>query len=1195
MRSGTSIALATWLLAVSAHAQAPGLEFLDVPARPRASASAPSEDTVHGLRELEGELARFGQRVVDYRGTVDELLSRRARERRRAILARYAGSVAREQAEEGRSRRTAIRDLELFVRRHPSEPRHTPSALLRLAELYVERAYEAPGDTLELAPTIEVTQRVVRDFAASPHRERAAYLLGWALAQRGDDREGVAVWRSVVCPDLYAYPEGTAPEPDPPLAPDVEEPPAHPALFSPDAPRRARDPYAGCRPSASPLAAEIWLRIGEAHFDAAELTLAVGAYRRVVEHPEDRLYPFGLYKLAWSEYRSSHYADAIEHFSQLVQRSDDELRRTGHAGSDLREEALQYIALTLAHEDWDEDGRPDHTTGGPHPLERLEDGGLWPRDRAWSPEVYRRVGQVLFEQAHPDEAIVAWRLRLTGYPAACDTPDVYLSIVRAARQLGDEEAALATLEQLASTVTDDEGWRSRACPGRGARADALARATLVSTARIRHRRAQRLRERSAVDGDAATERAARAEYALAVEGYRSFLAHYPNGEGAYELGFDLADALFWSGRYAEAARAYAEVRDSPLDGRHRAGAARRVVESERRAVEGGEPALPEEPAARPEPVPEALQRIARAREIYVRWIAPEDDEEHVRDAYAFNNALLVARYGYADAARRRFEALFRARCVGPRASSVGRDAFAALLDDAVRADDAARIQRLARELRERRCAFSPGGPPVLEQGDCGDDPACIATTLPTLETSAQLRELRERADALRAQPDAPDRAARAARIAAALVATVDRNRAHHDAPAALLLAASLLDQEGGRGEAAMRVYRRVVDEVTDDPDPAHDEVVAEAHFQLAEAAARSFDYDRALASYATIADSRRFAASPSTTMRQRRRDALVSIAQWTTRLGRHADAARAWTRAAELLPAGEAREARLRAAEATLDAGDARGAGQALDAWLREGPGGVRAWALRARAAEGAGDERRRVDGWTRALAAYRASPRPQDLETAGRAALAIADALRDGLPSSAIAPGRQPSVEAYLAELGRQVSAESARARPALDGYEAAIELGHAETRILALHRQGRLYEATVRAVLAARFELPTDVTRQLRRASPAAREEVRARLQDRLRDVLDERVRPVECAAVERYVLAARLARRTSLPVPEAAAARARLAAYGDERVVECVAAAHARDTTFAQYTPGELDPVRPGRYATPPSPVAPSGLAE
>lgn len=1178
-----ALAIATALATSGARAQAPSLAFLDVPPRPRPAARAPGAEAARGLDELEGELTRFGDRVRDYRTTVDELLSRRARERRRAVQARYDAAVARERAEEGRTRAEAIARLEEFVRRHPQEPRHTPSALLRLADLYVERAYEAPGETLELSDAIAASRRLVDGFPASLHRERGAYLLGWALGESGRGREAIAVWRHLVCEDQF---------PSPQPAPEPEEEAPHPALSSPDAPRPEPDPYAACRPSTSPLAAEVWLRIGEQHFDAAELAAAIGAYRRVTEHPEDRLFAFGLYKLAWSEYRASRYADAIEHFAQVVQRSDDELRRTGHAGSDLREEALQYVALTLAHDDWDEDGRPDHAAGGSHPLERLEDGSLWPRDRPWSPEVYRRVGEVLFEQAHPDEAIVAWRLRLSGYPPGCDTPAIYLAIVRATRQLGDEDAALATLSELAREVAEDERWRAEACPGQARRAVSLARAALTSAARIRHRRAQRLRERAVVDGDARLAAEARAEYGRAIDDYRRFLASHPRDEEAYAIAYDLADALFWSERFDEAALAYAEVRDSPLDGRRFAEAARRVAESLARSAERAGVILPATDAPTPTAVPEALQAVARAREIYVRWVSPGEDLEHVRDAFAFNNALLVQRYGFAEEARRRFGAVFRARCRGPRASSVGLDAFRALLEDAAAREDAARVEALGAELRQRRCTFAPDGPPVLDRGDCDE---CIARRLPVLEAAAELRRLSDAARAIADLPDAAARAARATSIAARLVAFVDRHPGHEEAPQALQLAARLLDQEAARHDVARRVYQRIVDQVAPDGDPAHEDVVAEAHFALARAASRAFDYERALASYATIAESARFARSTEPSMVQRRRDALVNAALLTTRLGRHADAARAWTRAAEVLPAGQAREARLRAAEATLEAGDAATASRLLDEWLRAGPATVHAHALRARAAEARGDERRRLESYASALAAYRAAPERADLATATRAALAIADARRAAAGDGSVAPGRQRSAEAFVAELGRQIVAESARLRPVLDAYGEVVSLGDATGRVVALHRQGRVYEGMVRTVLAVRFELPTDVARALRRAPAARREEVREQLQDTLRSQLDERARPVECLAIERYVLAARLARRASLPIPEAAAARARLAAYGEERVRECADAAHARDPTFAPYTPGELDPVRAGRHSAPPADVGPGRLEE
>lgn len=76
---------------------------------------------------------------------------------------------------------------------------------------------------------------------------------------------------------------------------------------------------------------------------------------------------------------------------------------------------------------------------------------------------------------------------------------------------------------------------------------------------------------------------------------------------------------------------------------------------------------------------------------------------------------------------------------------------------------------------------------------------------------------------------------------------------------------------------------------------------------------------------------------------------------------------------------------------------------------------------------------------------------------------------------------------------------------------------------------------------------------------------------------------MRPVECRAVERYVLATRLARRGALATEDAEQARARLAAYGEERVADCLRRAAERDPTFEAYRPGEVD--RAGRGLRPP----------
>src|SRR5690606_25471509 len=119
--------------------------------------------------------------------------------------------------------------------------------------------------------------------------------------------------------------------------------------------------YTNCTPvmEGAEFVSETWLRIGEYHFDfdyePHALDRAISAYQRVLADPEDRNYNLALYKVAWAYYRASRYPEAIEHFAQLIDWSDRERERTGRAGSELRAEAVQYLGITFAYDDWNED------------------------------------------------------------------------------------------------------------------------------------------------------------------------------------------------------------------------------------------------------------------------------------------------------------------------------------------------------------------------------------------------------------------------------------------------------------------------------------------------------------------------------------------------------------------------------------------------------------------------------------------------------------------------------------------------------------------------------------------------------------------------------------------------------------------------------------------------------------------------
>ena len=73
-----------------------------------------------------------------------------------------------------------------------------------------------------------------------------------------------------------------------------------------------------------------------------------------------------------------------------------------------------------------------------------------------------------------------------------------------------------------------------------------------------------------------------------------------------------------------------------------------------------------------------------------------------------------------------------------------------------------------------------------------------------------------------------------------------------------------------------------------------------------------------------------------------------------------------------------------------------------------------------------------------------------------------------------------------------------------------------------------------------------------------------------------MESQIAPVECLAVLRYALAARLARACSIVTDAVRSAIGRLQAYGDARIEACIAHHRTRHPSFAAYRPGEFTPI-------------------
>jgi len=1101
------------------------------------------------------------------------------------------------------------------------------------------------SDIPDLGATIDLYRRLVRSFPEYARLDGVYYLIGYCLHEMGELEEARLAWLNLVCANQFHYdPDAAANRAVAAAAAvaaetdggvDADGGVAHPALaldgfdagIAP--PEVYSDPYPTCQPirEDARFLSETWFRIGEFHFDdytdAHALDLAISAYNRILAHPDDRNYNLALYKVAWAYYRASRYPEAIQAFGNLVQWSDDEQARTGSAGSELRPEAIQYLGIAFSYDDWNENQIPDAQERLPTGIQRVQDPNLLPQDRAWTADVYFELGQDYFDEAKYPEAIQIWQLALSRWPNHQRAPDIRSQIGEARRRHDEMDNEL--FGDLADygpgspwyNANNDHPTEQRA-------AERMAERALMQAAMLHHQNAQRERRHCVEDRDPERCRVAQEEYAAAAAAYRAYLSHYPNDPQSYDLQYNLADALYWSDDFEGAASVYASVRDSNLDDSHMSEAARRVVESIKRRVEAAEQAgsltirtAPPEvsgdpPTVRPVAMPDLVQRFAQARELYIARVPEAQDSEHVRAAYDYNNALLLYSYGYWPQAKERFERIFDERCSGPNANETGQVAWVNLRQMAIATNDDAEIRRLATELESRHCTFTASEAGAAAPAvDCSDEansenPFCLM--------QGDLNALQYR-DALaiyhQAEGATGDEQVRLYEQAATLlVEAVNRNRNDPQAPLALEQAATALERTN-RFSSAGQLYQRIIDEVgpqhPSDPERQAqlDAILANAYFRLAYNANRFFDFDRALENYRTLADSQRFGRSTDPAIIDKREGALVNSAKLLERLGRYRDATTYYQRViTSVRDPADQRVAAYRIAEMAYEqhswSATIRAMGEFISRYQRDREAGelvVQAYWRIAQARKEMGQTREYQAALADVVSGFSRSgqePGSYAAEYAANAKFLIVDAGMADFENFAINPGHPATMQVYVQALVSQIQDGARQAKTLADSYGPLSAYRRPTWTIASLVRQGRVWEILARAVLNAPFVMPADMQRQFRTVPADAREDIRIQVQDRVQQVLDEQVRPLECRAVAAYALAARAARAGALDDEFTQVAIDRLQAYGEERIAECIAQAQSEQAGFGAYQPAEFSRAPRGQVMEIPPDVAPPPLA-
>lgn len=826
--------------------------------------------------DIAEDLRRYLETAEQLRHAVVELGQQNYKVRRGAVSRDYQARIAKEEDSERSERQQAIAQFEDFIKQHPSHARYTPNALFRLAELYFERSSEefaarVKGQAVDSGaadlgsgtpnydPSIALYQRLLRDYPSYRLRDGVHYLLGYCQGEMGRDAEARQALLGLVCANRHKPLDAPAPWPG----------------------RAGKaDLYQGCQalPGDTRFVAESWTRIGELHFDRAELDPAVAAYTQVLPFRDSPFYDKALYKLAWTFYRQDRFSDAVRRFDELVVFADQRAKAerasgagepaaqpgTSEKGSSLRGEAIQYLALSFAERDWDGDGRTDSDAG----VARL---GRFYSGRESEPhvrEVLIRLGDLLFDRTEYSRAAEAFQQAIARAPLSADSPKLQQRIAQAYDRQRSFEQALRAREALARDYAPGSAWyeANRDNPQAIDAATELADASLLNAITNRHASAQELRRRGVAAKDPKLIAQARAEYRQAAQSYATFLKQHPGAKNAYEYSYLLAESHYYGGEYAEAATVYTRVREADPKGSHLEDAAYGVIKAQEhvvlQALRSSQPkadagslrdvgdddvsrdlldVLPPLPVVGKTPeraaalsMPEEVSALQSAYDRYVRLLPGSDKTSLL----AYKSAELEFRYLRFDRARSRFSDVLDRYCQSERAVDAGN----AILVSHTIEGNLDQVEAWTSRLQNKGC----GGQGALAQ-----------------QQRDSLRKLSEDVSFKKAEQLLEAKRYEAA--ATMFLALLDKNPKAQNSDKALYNAAVAYENIG-RATSAASTYERLV------RDYPQSSLAEAAVFRAAVNHQRVLAFDKALAGYRAIATLPRYAKSPH------RHDALYNAA-----------------------------------------------------------------------------------------------------------------------------------------------------------------------------------------------------------------------------------------------------------------------------------------------------------------------------
>jgi cellulose synthase operon protein C len=285
---------------------------------------------------------------------------------------------------------------------------------------------------------------------------------------------------------------------------------------------------------ATPQLAEVQFRRGELLFSAKRYPEAERAYAAVIERgPSSGFYQQGLYKHGWSLFKESRTEESLPSFGGVL---DHELVRGGRpvpidslkrADRELVEDTLRVMSITFSYNEGASSLEKYVQSQGERPYEYL---------------LYERLGDLYVDKQRYQDAAGTYRAYVARDPYSDQAPNLAMAAIEAYGKGGFSQLVLDGKHEFVERYNfDSPYWKTRTRAA-NPRVVTELKTNLKDVATYFHANAQK------------TGRIE--DYQEAARWYRSYLKSFPEDADSAATNYLLAEALFSSHQYADAATEY---------------------------------------------------------------------------------------------------------------------------------------------------------------------------------------------------------------------------------------------------------------------------------------------------------------------------------------------------------------------------------------------------------------------------------------------------------------------------------------------------------------------------------------------------------------------------------------------------------------------------------------------------------------